>query len=180
MSLTIVSAAYALATVGLYSIGGSEQILSLINRALIAAGRRSIVIAGEGSQLAEELISTGLLPQELNDDVHAAAKERTHDARERALRDYIADLIHLHALDFCRISAAYQSARSGHSAPAASLVSGGDLRWRPSVALRIGRRGVLVTRCESAFRSGAFDDILDQQRSRRQVIHCRVVAYVDA
>lgn len=100
MSLTIVSAAYALATVGLYSIGGSEQILNLINRALIAAGRRSIVIAGEGSQLAEELISTGLLPQELNDDVHAAAKERTHDARERALRDYIADLIHLHALDF--------------------------------------------------------------------------------
>ncbi len=54
--LTVLSVAYPLAPVGPDAVGGSEQVLTAIDRALVAAGHRSIVLAIEGSQAAGELV----------------------------------------------------------------------------------------------------------------------------
>ena len=57
MSLTVLLIAYPLAAVGPDSVGGSEQVLAALDRALVAAGHRSIVIACEGSVVEGELVS---------------------------------------------------------------------------------------------------------------------------
>ena len=44
MPLTVLSVGYALAPVGPDAVGGAEQILSALDRALVTAGHRSIVI----------------------------------------------------------------------------------------------------------------------------------------
>ena len=46
--LTVVSVAYPLAPVGPDAVGGSEQILTALDRALVAAGHRSIVLGNRG------------------------------------------------------------------------------------------------------------------------------------
>ena len=46
--LTVVSVAYPLAPVGPDAVGGSEQILTALDRALVAAGHRSIVTRDRG------------------------------------------------------------------------------------------------------------------------------------
>ncbi|RYY04731.1 MAG: glycosyltransferase family 4 protein, partial [Alphaproteobacteria bacterium] len=50
--LTVASVAYKLAPVGPDAVGGSEQVLTAIDAALVAAGHRSIVVAMEGSRSA--------------------------------------------------------------------------------------------------------------------------------
>ena len=54
--LTVLSVGYSLAPVGPDAVGGSEQVLSALDTALVAKGYRSIVIAAEGSEAAGELI----------------------------------------------------------------------------------------------------------------------------
>ena len=55
--LTVLSVAYSLAPVGPNAVGGSEQVLTSLDQALVAAGHRNIVVACEGSQTAGELVS---------------------------------------------------------------------------------------------------------------------------
>ncbi|MGI4946079.1 MAG: hypothetical protein ACRYHQ_36885, partial [Janthinobacterium lividum] len=55
--MTILSVAYSLAPVGPDSVGGSEQVLTALDRALTDAGHRNIVVACEGSEVAGELVS---------------------------------------------------------------------------------------------------------------------------
>src|SRR5437868_5747850 len=55
--LTVVSVAYPLAPVTEDPVGGAEQVLLQIHRALRAAGHRSIVIANDRSSLSGELVS---------------------------------------------------------------------------------------------------------------------------
>ncbi len=102
MSLTILSVAYPLARVSPDSTGGSEQILSALDRALVAAGHRSVVIAPEGSRVAADLVAIPW-PGGLLDD---AAKERAQAANRDAIAAVLArcpvDLIHLHGIDFHR------------------------------------------------------------------------------
>ena len=62
MPLTVLSIGYSLAPVGPDVAGGAEQVLSALDRALVAAGHRSIVVAPEGSQIAGNLVSTAPLP----------------------------------------------------------------------------------------------------------------------
>ena len=102
MSLTILSVAYPLARVSPDSTGGSEQILSALDRALVAAGHRSIVIAPEGSRVAGDLVAIPW-PEELLDD---ETKLRAQAANRTAIADVLArrpvDVIHLHGIDFDR------------------------------------------------------------------------------
>ena len=51
MKLTILSVAYPLTEVGIDAVGGSEQILTLLDRNLVSEGHRSLVIAAEGSKV---------------------------------------------------------------------------------------------------------------------------------
>ena len=56
--LTVLSVAYPLAPAGPDAVGGAEQILTLLDAALVRAGHRSIVVACEGSTPRGALIAT--------------------------------------------------------------------------------------------------------------------------
>ena len=94
--LTILSVAYPLATVGPDAVGGAEQVLAMLDRALVAAGHRSLVIACEGSFVAGELLAIPAQRGPLDDAARAAAQETVR----RILATTRADLIHLHGVDF--------------------------------------------------------------------------------
>ncbi len=101
MPLTVLSVAYPVAPVGDDAVGGAEQILNLLDRALVAAGHTSLVAACESSQVAGRLFPVPVLPNELLE-----AQQKTwytaqlKAAIDRALLLHRVDLIHMHGLDF--------------------------------------------------------------------------------
>ncbi|MBV9891397.1 MAG: glycosyltransferase, partial [Rhizobacter sp.] len=98
--LTVVSVAYPFATVTADPVGGAEQVLAHIDRALVAAEHRSIVIAPEGSRVAGELRAIPAVTEVIDEAVRA----RIHRAVRAQLRNAIAlerpDVVHLHGVDF--------------------------------------------------------------------------------
>jgi hypothetical protein len=82
MSLTVLSVGYALAPVGPDATGGAEQILSALDRGLVAAGHHSLVVAPTGSEIAGRLIATAPLPGRFT----AAARRRAEALQRRRLR----------------------------------------------------------------------------------------------
>lgn len=101
MRLTVVSVAYPLAPVGPDAVGGSEQVLCALDRALVAAGHRSIVVATEGSEVAGELVAfPAPAPHEaITPGVMARTKAGLRDALAAALQGG-PDVVHMHGLDF--------------------------------------------------------------------------------
>ncbi len=100
MRLTVLSVAYPLAPVGPDAVGGAEQVLSLLDRALVAAGHRSLVIACEGSQVAGTLLAVPAENGALNEAVRQRAQARHRAAIASAMADYRVDVVHLHGIDF--------------------------------------------------------------------------------
>ena len=102
MGLTVLSVGYTLAPTGPDAVGGAEQILSTLDRALAAAGHRSIVVAPEGSETAGELVA---IPAEqvLDDAARARAQAATRDAVGAVLRSRRVDVVHCHGLDFAEV-----------------------------------------------------------------------------
>jgi glycosyltransferase involved in cell wall biosynthesis len=98
--MTVLSVAYPLAPVSLDAAGGAEQILATIDRALAAAGHRSIVAACEGSQVCGELLSFPV-PDRFDESGRCAAQAACRSRMETRLRAGDVDLIHMHGLDFC-------------------------------------------------------------------------------
>jgi len=100
MPYTILSIAYPFTPVGLDSTGGSEQILTSLDRYLIDKGHRSIVIAVDGSKVRGELIPSPKCRGPLNEE----ARRRGSRTHQRLLLDtltrYPVDLVHMHSLDF--------------------------------------------------------------------------------
>ncbi len=102
MKLTVLSVAYPFAPVGRDTPGGAEQILAILDAALVAGGHRSIVVACEGSTPRGILVATPG-PSGMIDEVsRSALQERHRAAIRRALRKWRVDLIHMHGLDFHR------------------------------------------------------------------------------
>ena len=100
--LTVLSVAYKLAPVGPDAVGGSEQVLSAIDAALVRAGHRSIVVAIAGSAVAGELVpfdapSPG---QPIDDAVVRTQRARVQQALLQALNENQPDIVHMHGLDF--------------------------------------------------------------------------------
>ncbi len=100
MSLSVLSIAYPLAPVGPDAAGGSEQILTLLDRHLTRNGHRSVVIACEGSRTEGALITTPLPRGFLDERVRSEAQERHRRAILDALQRWDFDLVHMHSLDF--------------------------------------------------------------------------------
>ncbi|HEX3431286.1 MAG TPA: glycosyltransferase [Rhizomicrobium sp.] len=98
--LTILSVAYPFAAVREDTAGGAEQILLQLDRAIIDAGHRSIVVAAHGSAVAGELMETPPLPAPVEDSVRAMAHANMAAAIESARRRFLVDIIHLHGIDF--------------------------------------------------------------------------------
>ena len=100
MTLTILSVSYPLAPVTADPVGGAEQVLSRLDRALVAAGHRSVVIAPSGSRVAGELRPVPTLAGAISDTdaehVRAAVRDRIAEAMTRDRPD----VIHLHGIDF--------------------------------------------------------------------------------
>ena len=100
MSLSVLSVAYPLAPVREDVPGGAEQVLLQLDRALIGAGHRSLVIACEGSRIAGDLISTPRPPGILDDQAKSEAQRRHAQAIARTLKCERVDLVHMHGCDF--------------------------------------------------------------------------------
>jgi glycosyltransferase involved in cell wall biosynthesis len=100
MSLTILNVAYPFAPVGPGAVGGAEQIVWHIDRGLVDAGHRSLVIAAADSEIAGTLLAVPWIDGPLD----AAAREtgwRHHRAAiATALQRWPVDLVHLHGIDF--------------------------------------------------------------------------------
>ncbi len=97
---TILSVAYPLLPVSSGAAGGAEQVLFLLERELVAAGHRSLVIAAAGSCVSGELFETPAAPPEITDEIRADAQRLHAEAIERAIEQESIDVIHFHGLDF--------------------------------------------------------------------------------
>jgi glycosyltransferase involved in cell wall biosynthesis len=100
MPLTVLSVGYALAPVGPDAVGGAEQILSALDRALVGVGHRSIVVAPEGSQVAGILVPSPPVRSAITDNERHSISAQHRRAIEAALGSWPIDLIHAHGLDF--------------------------------------------------------------------------------
>ncbi len=98
--LTIASVAYPLAPVGSDAVGGSEQVLAALDRALVARGHRSIVVARAGSTVAGELVEIPAETGRLDDEAKARAWRNQQAAISDVLERNAIDLVHLHGVDF--------------------------------------------------------------------------------
>lgn len=100
MGLTVLSVAYPFAAVSSDASGGSEQVLTHLDRALVEAGHRSLVIAPEGSSVMGELIALKATPGPLDDQAMRQGRALCRQALTRTLKQQAIDLVHFHGLDF--------------------------------------------------------------------------------
>jgi glycosyltransferase involved in cell wall biosynthesis len=136
MQRTVLSVAYPLTPVGPDAVGGSEQILTRMDAALVRAGHRSIVVACEGSQTAGELVATPKWEGELTDGVRRWGQARHLIAIEQAVDRYQPDVIHMHSLDWHQYL----------PAPGVPLLATLHLPpfWYPEPAMRLKRARTFV------------------------------------
>jgi glycosyltransferase involved in cell wall biosynthesis len=100
VSLTVVSVGYPFAPVTADPAGGCEQVVSALDRAVTAAGHRSIVIAPEGSCVAGELRALPVPAGIIDDAARASVHDACRAALAAAIADVTPDLVHLHGIDF--------------------------------------------------------------------------------
>lgn len=100
MTLTVLSVAYPLAPVGPDAVGGAEQVLTMLDRALVQAGHRSIVVACAGSHCAGTLVAVPRCAGPLDQNAVMAAHQSHRAAIRSALQRWPVDLVHIHGHDF--------------------------------------------------------------------------------
>lgn len=100
--LTVLSVSYPLAPVGPDAVGGSEQVLSALDHAIVAAGHRSLVVACEGSRVAGELLPYPAPPTDrpIDDEIGLARQQWIRERMAEAVAREPIDVIHMHGLDF--------------------------------------------------------------------------------
>jgi glycosyltransferase involved in cell wall biosynthesis len=98
--LTVLNVGYPLAPVSERTAGGAEQVISMLDEALVGAGHRSLVIAPEGSQVRGQLLPIPASASELNEAVHAVAIRDQRGALHSALVRFSPDVVHMHGIDF--------------------------------------------------------------------------------
>jgi glycosyltransferase involved in cell wall biosynthesis len=98
--LTILSVAYPFAAVGPDPVGGAEQVLGQLDRAVVAAGWRSVVVAAEGSRVAGELAPVPAVEGEIDEAARAATHAAVREVVARVLATERVDIVHLHGIDF--------------------------------------------------------------------------------
>jgi glycosyltransferase involved in cell wall biosynthesis len=120
MSLTVLSVAYSLGSVGPDAVGGAEQVLTHLDRALVEAGHTSLVIALEHSRTKGRLIATPTPRGRITDDTRCLAQQHTRAAIERTIANERVDVIHYHGVDFadCLVDTVVPTLATLHLPPA--------------------------------------------------------------
>lgn len=98
--LDILSVAYPFAPLNADPAGGAEQVLAALDRALVAKGHRSRVIAMAGSETAGELLPIPVHAGAVDEACRAAAHRAVRARLAGAIEARKPDVIHLHGLDF--------------------------------------------------------------------------------
>ncbi len=98
--LTVLSIAYSLAAVSPDAGGGSEQVLSMLDEGIVAAGHRSLVVARQGSRVAGELLPVPCCSGRLHANAVETQRRRHAGAVARAVVENRVDIVHAHGLDF--------------------------------------------------------------------------------
>jgi glycosyltransferase involved in cell wall biosynthesis len=98
--LTVLGVAYPLAAVREDTAGGAEQVLAMLDAALVREGHRSLVVACEGSRVAGTLIATPRVRGVLDERAKWIAQARHRAAIRSALDRWPVDVIHYHGQDF--------------------------------------------------------------------------------
>lgn len=131
---SVLSVGFPLAPVTADPAGGAEQVLAQLDRALVAAGHRSLVIAPDGSVVAGELRPVPAVAGSITD----AERERVQAATRAAIGAVLArervDVVHLHGLDFARYLPP--------DGPPVAVTLHLPLDWYPAGALTPARGGV--------------------------------------
>jgi glycosyltransferase involved in cell wall biosynthesis len=134
VSLTVLSVAFPLAPVSADPVGGAEQVLGRLDRALQAAGGRSVVVAAKGSTPAGELLA---VPQP-DDQIDAQGWAKVHESVRRLIREALSDahpdVVHLHGIDFSNYVPT--------GGPPVLVTLHLPLAWYPAEALCAPARGV--------------------------------------
>ncbi len=145
--LTVLSVAYPLAPVGPDRVGGAERVLTVLDRALTAAGHRSIVLAREGSATAGELIPFAAPRGRLDPAACEDARRRYAARLADTLRRRAVDVVHLHGHDF----ASYLPPPG----PPALVTLHVPVSWYPPAALQPARPSTYL-HCVSAAQRRTF------------------------
>ena len=98
--LSILSVAYPFAPVRQDPVGGAEQILARLDRALVDAGHRSTVIAAGDSCVAGRLTPIPVPQGDIDATQRAGAYAEVRAAMSGILAHEAIDLVHLHGVDF--------------------------------------------------------------------------------
>ena len=100
MRLTVVNVAFPFAPVTRDPVGGAEQVLAHLDRALVAAGNQSIVVAAEGSDTAGRLVAIPHEAEPSSERARLRTYDAVRDALGQLLRKEAVDVVHLHGVDF--------------------------------------------------------------------------------
>lgn len=100
MKLTVLNIAYPFAPVRPDTAGGAEQILGILDKELVKAGYRSIVIAAQGSLVEGELFEFPHYGKILEDDIIDEAHKDYKILIDKIISKNKIDIVHMHGIDF--------------------------------------------------------------------------------
>jgi glycosyltransferase involved in cell wall biosynthesis len=100
MSLAVLSVAFPFARVAPDAVGGAEQVLAALDRALVHAGHRSIVVASAGSRVRGRLVATQVPAGSLSASQRRAVWSAHRANVVRAIEQFDPDVVHMHGVDF--------------------------------------------------------------------------------
>src|SRR4051812_22974287 len=100
MSLTVLSVGYPFARVGPDRAGGAEQVLTMVEEAIVAVGDRSVVLAPIGSSCRGKLVSFTAVDSLVDAGARDAVYQEVRCVLADAIDRFGVDVIHMHGLDF--------------------------------------------------------------------------------
>jgi glycosyltransferase involved in cell wall biosynthesis len=174
VSLRVLSVAYPFAPVTADPVGGAEQVLARLDRAVVQAGGASVVIASEGSTPAGELAAIPAVEGEIGADAKADTYRRLRGRIAEVAARFRPDVIHLHGIDFPDYLPP-----PGRTPILATLHL--PLAWYPPEALRLARpdlwlvpvsqdqvrRGPPLARLSAPIENGVDVELFQPGRKRR-------------
>src|SRR5438445_3040080 len=100
MPLTVLSVSYPLARVADVTAGGAEQVLAILDEALVRRGHRALVLAPAGSRWCGLLIPAQIPTGVLDENAKQEARRTLKRLLNRVLARHRVDVVHMHGLDF--------------------------------------------------------------------------------